>query len=356
MKSAKVALDIAKVSVTDAKEALKCIDEIIPRHSNSGQNSCASRPNSRRDYSQMVNPTNQANSQDDPKEVARTNLQNAIDNATSKESVYNYCKSDLQTFRSSNLTTVDEFVQHGMNSVNRLFLDFKRLFIAQNGDYHIITSAYTTAEVLNPIAAVSMMSVLEISNALKNLGSHFEFDEFRARHGIIDDMILEINAYKAIAMFANDEFWNNSDGSSEYDEKLATRIGNGTIGDDVTWKDDPIESARHVWEFWRVHRKNVKIFHNAQAARLIALVQISSARVEKIFSQMKLIRDSCGDSLLEEALFGRVCERCNTYEVLQRRGRDCVCYYILCVKLINKYSIYVYAHMFQFVRGTAQPL
>ncbi len=158
----------------------------------------------------------------------------------------------------------------------------------------------------------------------------------------------------AIPTFANDEFWNNLDGSSEYDEKLATRIGNGTIGNDVTWKDDPIESARRVWEFWRVHRKNMKIFHIAKAARLIALVQISSASVERIFSQMKLIWDSCGDSIAEKTLFGHVCERCNTYEVLQKRGRDWVCYYILCVKLINKYSIY--AHMFQFVRGTAQPL
>jgi hypothetical protein len=83
----------------------------------------------------MVNPTNQANSHDDPKEVAQTNLQNARDDATSKESVYNSCVNGLQTFRSSNLTTVDEFVQHGKNSVNGLFLDFKRLFIAQNGNY-----------------------------------------------------------------------------------------------------------------------------------------------------------------------------------------------------------------------------
>jgi hypothetical protein len=318
IQTAKIALDIAKVSVADAKEALEHIDG----HSNTGLNSRASRPNSRRDYSKMVNPTtNQANSQDDPKEVARKNLQNAIDDVTSKESVYNSCVQDLQAFRSSNLTTVDEFVQHGKNSVNGLFLDFKRLFIAQNGNYRSIISAYTTAEVLNPIAAVSM-SVLEISNAMKNLGKDFGFDEFREGHGIIDDMILEIDSYKAIATYANDEFWNNLDGSSKYDEKLATRIRNGTIGDDVTWKDDPIESARRVWEFWRVHRKNVKIFHIAKAARLIALVQVSSASVERIFSQMKLIRDSCGDNMLEETLFGRVCERCNTYEVLQKRGRD----------------------------------
>ncbi len=67
MKSAKVALDIAKVSVTDIKEALERIDEINSRHSNSGQNSHASCPNSQRDYSQMVNPTNQANSQEIPR-------------------------------------------------------------------------------------------------------------------------------------------------------------------------------------------------------------------------------------------------------------------------------------------------
>ena len=44
MKSSKFALDIAKVSVTDAKEASEHIDEINSGHSNSGQNSCASCP------------------------------------------------------------------------------------------------------------------------------------------------------------------------------------------------------------------------------------------------------------------------------------------------------------------------
>jgi hypothetical protein len=118
MKSAKVALDNAKVSVTDAKEALEHIDDINSGHSNSGQNSRASRPNSQRDYSQMVDPTNQANSQVDPKEVARLHLQNAREDAISKESACNSCVHDLQVFRSTNLTTVEEFVQHGKDSVD----------------------------------------------------------------------------------------------------------------------------------------------------------------------------------------------------------------------------------------------
>ncbi len=107
MKSVKVALDIAKVSVTAAKEALERIDEINSGHSSSGQNSHASHPNSQRDYSQMVNSTNQANSQEDPKEVAQLHLQNAREDAISKESAYNSCVHDLQAFRSTNLTTVE---------------------------------------------------------------------------------------------------------------------------------------------------------------------------------------------------------------------------------------------------------
>jgi hypothetical protein len=55
------------------------------------------------------------------------------------------------------------------------------------------------------------MSVLEITNAMKNPGSHFGFDDFCEGHGNIDDMILEIDSYMAITTCANDQFWNNLD-------------------------------------------------------------------------------------------------------------------------------------------------
>jgi hypothetical protein len=237
-----------------------------------------------------------------------------------KESAYDSCVHDLQAFRSTNLTTVEEFVQHGKDSIDGIFLDFKRLFIAQNGDYHNIAVAYTSAKVLNPISAATML-VVEVTDAMKDLGSHFGIDKFHDGHGIIDDMILEIGTYKRITTSANDAFWNTLDGSSMYDEKLVSGIAKGKIADNVTWKDDPIETTRRVWEFWRVHRKNVAIFHIAKAASLIALVQISSASVERIFSQMKLIQDSCGDSMLEE-IFLVVCVSVATLTKCCRRGVD----------------------------------
>jgi hypothetical protein len=68
------------------------------------------------------------------------------------------------------------------------------------------------------------MLVVEITDAMKDLGSHFGIDKFCEGHGIIDDMILEIGTCKRIATSANDPFLNTLDGSSMYDEKLVSRI------------------------------------------------------------------------------------------------------------------------------------
>jgi hypothetical protein len=46
---------------------------------------------------------------------------------------------------------------------------------------------------------------------------------------------------------------------------------------------------------------------------LYVLTQISSAAVERIFSQVKLICETTGDSPLEENLEVRLFERCNVY-------------------------------------------
>jgi hypothetical protein len=47
------------------------------------------------------------------------------------------------------------------------------------------------------------------------------------------------------------------------------------------------------------------------AARLVVLVPVSGASVEKVFSQMKLICETCGVSPLEETLETRLIERVN---------------------------------------------
>ena len=79
-----------------------------------------------------------------------------------------------------------------------------------------------------------------------------------------------------------------------------------------TWKDDKAETARRIWEWWRVRVYRVKVFDFwPLALRLVALVQPSSARMERVFSQLKLVLDAVGSSCLEETVEARMFVRQN---------------------------------------------
>ena len=80
-----------------------------------------------------------------------------------------------------------------------------------------------------------------------------------------------------------------------------------------TWKDDYIEMARRVWEWWQSNHAVPGIPSFAVAARLVALVQVSSASVERIFSQVKLVCEATGVTPLKETAECRVLQRCNDY-------------------------------------------
>ena len=61
--------------------------------------------------------------------------------------------------------------------------------------------------------------------------------------------------------------------------------------------DDPIEKSRRVWEWWKANHSAPSIHYFAITAHLVALVQASSASVERVFSQVKLICDAMGVSI-----------------------------------------------------------
>ena len=79
----------------------------------------------------------------------------------------------------------------------------------------------------------------------------------------------------------------------------------------VDWKQDPAERARRLWEWW-VPRVGEFTFWS-KALRLVALVQPSSAEVERLFSQLKLILEQISVSGLEECYEGRTMTRVNVY-------------------------------------------
>jgi len=88
-------------------------------------------------------------------------------------------------------------------------------------------------------------------------------------------------------------------------------------GDGSSWLNDPGEKARRIWHYWKpiVSSKAATdkddYRHYRKALRLVALVQVSSCAVERVFSQLLEIRRKCKDGMLEDILEVRLFEQCN---------------------------------------------
>lgn len=100
--------------------------------------------------------------------------------------------------------------------------------------------------------------------------------------------------------------------AAEYDKALKTKADKDPDYVDRSWKDDRIEATRRAWKWWEA--KHSKLTYFSIAARLVALVPISSASVERVFSQVKYIVETCGENGLQETIETRLMERVNVYD------------------------------------------
>ena len=96
--------------------------------------------------------------------------------------------NEYSMFEQDNFT-FEEFRYAGIKVVHPIGEEYKHLFVNPNGDYTEAVSAYMAVHVLNPLVTKDMGKD-EMTDALKDL-NHFKYDEFRAGHGIIDDLIDE---------------------------------------------------------------------------------------------------------------------------------------------------------------------
>ena len=67
------------------------------------------------------------------------------------------------------------------------------------------------------------------------------------------------------------------------------------------------QKARHIWEYWVVYRE--RFISCRLAIRLVALVQPSSASVERVFLQLKLILEMTQQHALHDIIELRLSER-----------------------------------------------
>ncbi len=81
-------------------------------------------------------------------------------------------------------------------------------------------------------------------------------------------------------------------------------MGRKNHGSDKNWMDDPREKARRIWEWWPIHREKFVYFKTA--VRLVVLVQVSSAPVERVFSRLRLIVETSQQNTLHDAILLRL--------------------------------------------------
>jgi hypothetical protein len=149
---------------------------------------------------------------------------------------------------------------------------------------------------------------LILCDYLKRLGFQQFTDEF------INKLKLEVPRLKDLADLPYD--LNNVKGVAAYIDALQANVARQNKLEEndpsfdsreeryKTLEDDPGEEARRIWIWWSdVHDEFASFF---TALRLVALVQTSSASVERLFSVLKRFVDAIGNFMLEETLETRL--------------------------------------------------
>jgi len=200
---------------------------------------------------------------------------------------------------------------------------YRKQFLDENGDlYHARKAADCAATVLNPLWLKNQNeddTVLVDSYA--DLLVHFRFPEFT------DDFIKEFKKEipKMILRSKEPFDWDGMVQSRLYSSRLQRKRRKGVTCIDreadietvaeTDWKKDPGEKADRIWRWWRPIVATGSISRNFPcyhlALRLVGLVQVSSCAVERVFSQLKYIRDRCGDNIYEDMLEIRMFAQCN---------------------------------------------
>ena len=78
-----------------------------------------------------------------------------------------------------------------------------------------------------------------------------------------------------------------------------------------TWKGDHSQYGRRVWKWWA--SQHYKFLKFDEAIRVVALIQTSSASVERVFSQLKLFLGRIGEIGLHENIEAHLITRVNKH-------------------------------------------
>ncbi len=199
----------------------------------------------------------------------------------------------------------EDFISHANNCVKPGYEYFMKLF-SEGGEMYPFFNALYGATVFNPmvLSKVNPQNLMLRLDELKNFGFKEFTDEFIQKLKDLLPSVIDASKKRFD--------WSAVDGALEYDLELVRK---GKLDADMDcksarelviekWRDDPLEKARRIFEWWRARYDRMPTW--VHAVRLVALVQTSSAFVERVFSRMKLIIQTIGESSLEDTIESRL--------------------------------------------------
>jgi len=228
---------------------------------------------------------------------------------------YNVTKKDFDEFEAEfKYRTVDELLAYSKTLVRPAAEYYTSKFNEVDGDLYNLKQASRVAQLFDPFY-IKDKSVAALELLADDL-TYFGYDSLFT-DAFIDRLKQEI---PSLIVEAQKEFdWEAVGNSKQYLTRSMKRAKRRTLDNDdenneEDWKKDPGEMASRIWEWWRTRVyevENPKLQFFAQAIRVVVLTQLSSCAVERVFSQLKLIRDACGDNMMEDMLEIRMFELCN---------------------------------------------
>jgi hypothetical protein len=205
--------------------------------------------------------------------------------------------------------TAKEFMAYARQCVEPAVTYYASHF-KEGTELHKVKQGAIAAKVFDP-RVLAKISIHACKLLLETLFANFKTPALSSQ--LYEQLVAELPLVSAAAKVPGTglEF---VDGAKEYDASTAAAAA--SKGDVPTqgqqpWETDMKESARRIWAWWKANYIAGKFPAWTKAVRIVALIPMSSAFVERVFSQAALIREIGGDSMLLDLFELRVMVRTN---------------------------------------------
>jgi hypothetical protein len=208
--------------------------------------------------------------------------------------------------------TKEQLLEYGKVLLHSATEYYNKVFLAVGGDSYETRRMAEAAQLFNPVwLAETIKDEADVVNILYPLADMLKsFGYKRITDNLIKQLKKEMNDVVEEARTYSRDL-DNIKASKPYQTRMQKRIKRAKLpeGTVLDWKDDSGEYATRIWKWWKGRRDKFKV--HGLVLRLIVLTQLSSCNVERVFSQLELIRQRCGENMLDDLAELRIFLQCN---------------------------------------------